>query len=284
MVGPARENRDMARYAAAPHPRVLFALVAALVLALAGCSGAGGAGGGSEGGSGGELDRNAALRAATWANDVARAEQLIAAGADVNAKDETQQSAFLITTSEGYDAILDLTLAHGARVDDLDSWNGTGLIRAAERGHHTTVGRLLRAGIARDHVNRIGYQAIHEAVWFGADAPDELTTVQVLIAGGVQLDRPSETEGLTPVQMARDRGYRTLERALAAAAAHEESSTPVADLRAAVAAGDADAAALALRDGASRELPAAELAALVGSAQGQGHREVHRLLTSYLGV
>ena len=134
MVGPARENRDMARYAAAPHPRVLFALVAALVLALAGCSGAGGAGGGSEGGSGGELDRNAALRAATWANDVARAEQLIAAGADVNAKDETQQSAYLITTSEGYDAILDLTLAHGARVDDLDSWNGTGLIRAAERG------------------------------------------------------------------------------------------------------------------------------------------------------
>ncbi|HRC41717.1 MAG TPA: ankyrin repeat domain-containing protein, partial [Tetrasphaera sp.] len=114
--------------------------------------------------------------------------------------------------------------------------------------------------------------------------PDELTTVQVLIAGGVQLDRPSETEGLTPVQMARDRGYRTLERALAAAAAHDESSTPVADLRAAVAAGDADAAALALRDGASRELPAAELAALVGSAQGQGHREVHRLLTSYLGV
>lgn len=235
MVGPARENRDMARYAAAPHPRVLFALVAALVLALAGCSGAGGggsggAGGGSEGGSGGELDRNAALRAATWANDVARAEQLIAAGADVNAKDETQQSAFLITTSEGYDAILDLTLAHGARVDDLDSWNGTGLIRAAERGHHTTVGRLLRAGIARDHVNRIGYQAIHEAVWFGA------------------------------------------------------SSTPVADLRAAVAAGDADAAALALRDGASRELPAAELVSLVGSAQRQGHREVHRLLTSYLGV
>ena len=171
MVGPARENRDMARYAAAPHPRVLFALVAALVLALAGCSGAGGAGGGSEGGSGGELDRNAALRAATWANDVARAEQLIAAGADVNAKDETQQSAFLITTSEGYDAILDLTLAHGARVDDLDSWNGTGLIRAAERGHHTTVGRLLRAGIARDHVNRIGFRPSTRRCGSGRPAP-----------------------------------------------------------------------------------------------------------------
>ena len=31
------------------------------------------------------------------------------------------------------------------------------------------VGDLLQAGIDRDHVNRIGYQAIHEAVWLGED-------------------------------------------------------------------------------------------------------------------
>ena len=79
------------------------------------------------------------------------------------------------------------TLAAGADVDAKDSWNGTGLIRAAERGHHLVVGRLLRAGIDKDHVNRIGYQALHEAVWFGADAAPELATVQVLVAGGVEL-------------------------------------------------------------------------------------------------
>ena len=115
---------------------------------------------------------DAALRDAAWADDVAAARRLVAQGADVDAKDETQQSAYLVATSEGYLDLLELTLAAGADVDAKDSWNGTGLIRAAERGHHLVVGRLLRAGIDKDHVNRIGYQAVHEAVWFGADAAD----------------------------------------------------------------------------------------------------------------
>src|SRR5918994_3799206 len=62
------------------------------------------------------------LRDAAWDNDVANARQLIRRGADVNAKDETVQSAYLIACSEGYLDLLRLTLSHGARVDDKDSW------------------------------------------------------------------------------------------------------------------------------------------------------------------
>ena len=40
------------------------------------------------------------LIVAAYANDVDEAERLIQAGADVNAKDETVQSAYLIATSE----------------------------------------------------------------------------------------------------------------------------------------------------------------------------------------
>ncbi len=108
---------------------------------------------------------------AAWANDVELARRLVEAGADVNAKDETEQSAYLVATSEGYLDLLRLTLANGALVDDKDSWNGTGLIRAAERGHGLVVGELLQAGIDRDHINRIGYQAIHEAIWLGENTP-----------------------------------------------------------------------------------------------------------------
>ena len=100
-----------------------------------------------------------ALIAAAWDNDVERARQLIAEGGDVNAKDSTKQSAYLIATSEGYDELLDLTFQHGADVRSLDSYNGTGLIRAAERGHATVVGRLLREGIDVDHVNGLGWNA-----------------------------------------------------------------------------------------------------------------------------
>ena len=154
------------------------------------------------------------LRDAAWANNVTEARRLIRRGANVNAKDETVQSAYLISTSEGYLDLLRLALRNGAKIGDKDSWNGTGLIRAAERGHHGVVGELLQAGIARNHVNRIGYQAIHEAVWLGEDTDDYATTLRVLAAGGVQLNKASRDEGLTPLQMAQRRGYEGLEKVL----------------------------------------------------------------------
>ena len=195
-----------------------------------------------------ELD--SALRRAAWDNRVADAEALVERGADVNAKDETAQSAYLIATSEGYLDLLRLTLAHGAEVDDKDSWNGTGLIRAAERGHALVVGQLLQAGIDRDHVNRIGYQAVHEAVWLGEDTAGYVDTVRVLIAGGVQLDRRSGTEGLTPLEMARQRGYDRLADVLRKATSTQPARDPDRALLRAATSGDADTAAAALRAGA----------------------------------
>lgn len=199
------------------------------------------------------LDLDGQLRQAAWANDVATAAALIAQGADVNAKDSTIQSAYLIATSEGYVDLLDLALANGADVNDKDSWNGTGLIRAAERGHWLVVGMLLRAGIDRDHVNRIGYQAIHEAVWFGRDDDAYATTIRVLAAGGVELAMPSDVERLTPLEMARQRGHSRLEQILLRVA--EEGSVLDVDdvLLRAAAAGDADLVAHALRAGADLE-------------------------------
>ncbi|HWH99051.1 MAG TPA: ankyrin repeat domain-containing protein [Propionibacteriaceae bacterium] len=51
-----------------------------------------------------------------WKNDVKAVRRLIKAGADVNAKDATEQSAFLIAASEGYLDLLVLTLDFGADV------------------------------------------------------------------------------------------------------------------------------------------------------------------------
>ena len=84
-------------------------------------------------------DLNSALITAAWANDLERARDLVVQGADVNYEDTTEQSAYLIATSEGYVDLLELTLSHGADVAALDSYNGTGLIRAAERGHSRIV-------------------------------------------------------------------------------------------------------------------------------------------------
>lgn len=205
---------------------------------------------------------DAELIAAAWANDVEAATQLIEKGADVNAQDDSQQSAYLIATSEGYLSLLELTLQHGADVASLDSWNGTGLIRAAERGHANIVGRLIQAGIDQNHVNRLGWVALHEALVFAKDEqPNEyIDTVRVLTAGGADMTIPTESDGQTPDQIADQNGLAVqaeLIRAAVAADANPADAEHAADanrrLLAAAESGNADAAALALRAGADIE-------------------------------
>ena len=164
------------------------------------------------------LDRR--LLAAAYANDVRGAQALIERGADVNAKDHTEQSAYLIATSEVGDdpRLLEVALANGARVDDKDSFDGTGLIRAAERGHHRIVERLLAAGIDRDHVNRLGWTALLEAVVLGDGGRAHVRTVRALIAGGVDVDLP-DAEGVRPLTHARERGFAAIARLLEEAGA-----------------------------------------------------------------
>jgi hypothetical protein len=153
---------------------------------------------------------NGRLIDAAWNNDIARARRLIETGADVNAKDDTQQSAYLIATSEGYLRLLELTLRHGADVHSKDSYNGTGLIRAAERGHADIVGRLLRTDIEVDHLNRLGWTALHEAIILGRDTPQYHDTVRLLVAAGADLNLPSRVDGQTPLQLAVDGDLETV--------------------------------------------------------------------------
>ena len=192
---------------------------------------------------------NAQLIAAAWKDDVITAGRLIQAGADVNYKDSTVQSAFLIATSEGHLDLLDLALRSGALVNDKDSFNGTGLIRAADRGHAAIAGRLVRAGIDLDHVNRLGWTALHEAIILGDGSQRYADTVRVLVAAGVDVTLRSRQDGISPLQHAGSRGYDVIVRTLRAAIEGERPRDPDAALLAAAAEGDADRVALALRAG-----------------------------------
>ena len=141
-------------------------------------------------------------------------------------------------------------------------------------------GELLQAGIDRDHVNRIGYQAIHEAVWLGKDTDDYAATLRVLAAGNVQLDQPSRDEQLTPLQMARHRGHEGLERVLTRVTATKPSATADAALLRAADEGDADAVALALRAGAGLETRDARGRTALLLAATHDHVDVARVLVA----
>ncbi len=201
-----------------------------------------------------ELDRR--LIAAAWDDDVDRARSLIARGADVNAKDDTEQSAYLIATSEGYLDLLELTLRNGAQVNSKDSFNGTGLIRAAERGHWDIAGRLVQAGVSIDHVNNLGWTALHEAVILGDGGRSALDTVRVLVAAGADVSVPAERDGQTAYEHAKSQGYDAIADLLRRAGRVDPGKGgDAADARVLRAASvdDADAAALALRAGADLE-------------------------------
>jgi ankyrin repeat protein len=202
-----------------------------------------------------EARLNQQLIKAAWDNDLRRARDLITRGADVNAKDNTVQSAYLISTSEGYPELLNLTLKHGADVDSKDSFNGTGLIRAADRGHADIAGRLVQADIKINHINNLGWTALHEAIILGDGSRRYVDTVRVLVAAGADLQLSSQRDQISPLEHAASKGHNEIAQVLRAALQADEPSKRVANRRLLAAAerGDATAAALAVRAGANLE-------------------------------
>lgn len=147
------------------------------------------------------------LIAAAYGNHVEVARILIEAGADVNVKDETQQSAYLISTSEIGDdpRLLKLTLANGADVHSLDSYNDTGLIWASERGYVQIVRELLETEVRVDHVNNLGWTALLEAIILGDCGLSHTEVVQLLVEAGADVNL-ADSGGVTPLQHARQQG------------------------------------------------------------------------------
>ena len=137
------------------------------------------------------------------------AQLLIDAGADVNRQDRTEQSAYLISTSEGYLDLLQLTMANGADVHSLDSYNGTGLIRAADRGHAEIIEELLKTDIDIDHVNRLEWTALLEAIVLGDGGQRHTEVVRLLVEAGADVNL-ADGNGVTPLAHARRRGFREM--------------------------------------------------------------------------
>ncbi|MNX51797.1 Ankyrin repeats (3 copies) [compost metagenome] len=159
---------------------------------------------------------NTPLLRATQGNHVQAAGALIEAGADVNAQNRMQDSAYLLAGAQGYREILELTLRHGADLKSTNRYGGTALIPACERGHVEVVRTLLQAGVDPDHVNRLGWTGLLEAIILSDGGPRHQAIVALLIEGGADVNL-ADGDGRTPLQHARQRGQtgivQLLERA-----------------------------------------------------------------------
>lgn len=160
-----------------------------------------------------------ALMLATYQHHTAAAVLLIAAGADVNAQDDILNSPFLYAGAEGYLDILQLCLQAGANYKVYNRYGGTALIPACERGHVEVVRTLLQdKTFPIDHVNRLGWTGLLEAIILSNGGPAHVQIVQMLVNAGCNVNL-ADKDGVTPLAHARQRGFKAIAGVLESAGA-----------------------------------------------------------------
>lgn len=147
---------------------------------------------------------------AAFASNDAALETLAASGADMNALDNQVYDVLTIASVANDPEMVSLALHLGNRPDMITSvYDGTALIAAAHLGHQEVVRRLIAGGAPLDHVNNLGWTALIEAVILGDGGTDHVETVRALVKAGA--DRTiADRDGLTPLQHAEARGYKEI--------------------------------------------------------------------------
>lgn len=154
------------------------------------------------------------LLIATIGKQTEMVKMLISYKADVNLQDDQLDSPFLYAGASGQTELVRLFLDHGARFEVFNRYNGTALIPACERGHVETVKVLAETkGFPINHVNRLGWTALMEAVILGNGTQKYQEIVHTLKDSGADLSIPDHS-GKTPLQHAESLGFKEIARIL----------------------------------------------------------------------
>lgn len=155
-------------------------------------------------------DSKSLLLIATEKNDLTMAKLLLQYGAKVNQQNNILNSPFLYAGASGFTELVKLYLDHGADFKIFNRYNGTALIPACERGHVETVRLLANTkGFPIDHINRLGWTALLEAIILGDGSQKYVEIVQILLDANSDKNI-ADNEGVTPLQHARKRGFNKI--------------------------------------------------------------------------
>lgn len=150
------------------------------------------------------------LLIATNNSNIEMAKLLLRYGADVNQQADNLDSPFLYAGASGQTELVRLFLNYGARFDIFNRYNGSALIPACERGHIETVRLLANTkGYPVDHVNRLGWTALMEAIVLGDGSRRYQEIVQILKDAGAKMDIPDHN-GITPLEHAQRRDFKEI--------------------------------------------------------------------------
>ncbi|TMI99166.1 MAG: ankyrin repeat domain-containing protein [Alphaproteobacteria bacterium] len=149
----------------------------------------------------------------------AAAQALLKGGANPNALDAQRYDIVTIASVNNDVPMLRLALAGGCDPKAITSpYQGTALIAAAHLGHTQVVRVLIAAGAPLDHVNNLGWTALIESIVLGNGGKNHTDTLEALVKAGANVNI-ADRQGVTPLGLAKSRGYGEMARILEAAGA-----------------------------------------------------------------
>ena len=149
------------------------------------------------------------LLLAVLGNHLDVAALLVDRGADPNAVDHRLDTPWLATGVTGSVSMLEVLLPAGPDMTIKNRYGGVAIIPASERGHVDYVRRVADAGIDVNHVNDLGWTALLEAVILGDGSADYQQIVRILLDAGADAEL-ADREGMTALQHAHRLGYHNL--------------------------------------------------------------------------
>ncbi|MEA1854033.1 ankyrin repeat domain-containing protein [Cytobacillus sp. OWB-43] len=153
---------------------------------------------------------NTAVMAATQQNQVEIVQVLIAHGADINIRNKRLDNVLLYAGAEGLLEIVQLAIQAEADTTITNRYGGIAIIPACERGHIEVVKELLtHSDTDVNHINNLHWTALLEAIILSDGGKTHQEIVQLLIDHGADITI-TDKDGVTPLQHARDRGYREM--------------------------------------------------------------------------
>lgn len=166
-----------------------------------------------------DADGRTPLMTAVYKHHTDAVRELIGAGASVNAQDKILNSPFLYAGAEGMTDIVRMCMKAGADYTVYNRYGGSALIPACERGHVETVKAILEdKKFPINHINRLGWTALLEAVILGNGGKAHIEIVHLLIDHGADLNI-ADKDGVTTLQHARQKRQTEIVRLLEQAGA-----------------------------------------------------------------